>query len=304
MPLTLIEFAKTVEDELLRGVIETYAATSPILERLPFDDIEGNSFTYNQEESLPGIAFRGVNEGYTESVGVLNPVTEKLKIMGGDADTDKYFQRTGGKSVIDRRAADIAMKAKAAALYFTKVFFDGDEASSTKEFDGLNKRLTGNQVIPAGADGANLDDIMLQQLIDALDGPPDQLLMGKKMRRQVYNLAKNTSILTIDKDAFGRTIERYAGIPIGIIEKDNSGNEILAFDETQGASNETGSIYGVKYGSYEYLAGLQSGPPDANDLGEIDEKPVLRYRIDWDITIAMFHPRCAARLKGVLAAVN
>jgi len=304
MPMTLIEHAKTVEDELHRGVIETFARSSPILEHLPFDDIEGNSYTYVQEEALPGIAFRGINEAYSESVGILNPVTEKLKIMGGDADTDKFFKRTGAKSVVDRRATDIEMKAKSAALYFTKVFFDGDENSDVKEFDGLNKRLAGNQVITAGANGANLDDIMLQQLIDAVDGIPDQLLMGKKMRRQVYNLAKNTSILTIDKDEFGRTIERYAGIPIGIIEKDNSNSVILDFDETQGSSNETGSIYAVKYGSYSYIAGLQSQPLEGRDLGEIDEKPVLRYRIEWDITIAMFHPRCASRLKGVTAAVS
>ena len=35
-----------------------------------------------------GIAFRGINEGYDESTGVLNPQTESLVICGGDSDFD------------------------------------------------------------------------------------------------------------------------------------------------------------------------------------------------------------------------
>lgn len=301
MAMTLIEQAKTEQNLLRRGVIETFASRTPILEIMPFMTIEGNAYEYNQEESLPGIAFRGVNESYSESIGVLLPLVEKLKIMGGDADSDLFHKRT--QRIQDRRAIDTRMKIKAAALYFTKIFFDGDEASDAREIDGLNKRLTGVQVITAGVDGANLAENMLQQLIDAVDGEPDVLFMGKKMRRQLYNLYKGSTILSVAKDAFGRQVDVYAGIPIRIIEKDNNNNVILDFDETQGASNEAGSIYGVKFGD-EYVTGIQSGPLDARDLGEIDVKPVERTRIEWDIGIAMFHPRCAARLKGVTANVS
>lgn len=303
MALTLIEYAKTETDELKRGVIETFASTNPVLEMLPFKDIDGNSYAYNQEESLPGIAFRGVNESYTESTGIINRLKEVLKIMGGDADTDKYLVKTE-RSLEDRRATDIAMKVKAASLYFLKVFFDGDEASDPKEFDGLNTRLTGNQVITAGTDGAELTENMLQRLIDSVDGDPDALLMGKKARRQIFNLCKGSNIISDGKDAFGRQIKMYADIPIRIIEKDNNDNKILDFDETCGASSITASIYAVRYGIDEYICGLQSDPLDAYDLGEIDTKPVLRARIEWYITVAMFHPRCAARLKGILKTVD
>lgn len=303
MALTLIEYAKTETDQLKKGVIELFASTNPILEDLPFKDIDGNSYKYNQEEALPGIAFRGINEAYDEGTGLVLPKSESLKIMGGDADTDKFLVKTE-RSLEDRRATDIAMKVKAASLYFTKIFFDGDEASEPKEPDGLNQRLTGDQVITAGANGANISHSLLQQVIDAVDGEPDQLLMGKKMRRQVFNLAESSTIISDGKDAFGRPIKMYADIPIRIIEKDNDDNIILDFDETQGNSSETASIYAVKYGVDEYICGIQSEPLDAYDLGEIDEKPVLRARIEWYIGIAMFHPRCAARLKGVTAAVD
>ena len=82
MAMTLIEQAKTEQNELKRGVIELFAKKTPIFELMPFMTIEGNAYEYNQEKALPGIAFRGVNEAYSESVGILNPLVEKLKIMG------------------------------------------------------------------------------------------------------------------------------------------------------------------------------------------------------------------------------
>ncbi|MDT2262171.1 hypothetical protein P7H06_25485 [Paenibacillus larvae] len=55
---------------------------------LPFMDIVGNSYRYNQEAVLPGVGFRGVNEGYQESTGVVNQLSEGLVIAGGDVDVD------------------------------------------------------------------------------------------------------------------------------------------------------------------------------------------------------------------------
>ena len=86
MAVTLVESAKLSQNDLQRGVIETFVQTSPILDRLPLMPIEGNAYAYNAEGALPGIAFRSVNEAYTESTGTVNQRTESLVIMGGDAD--------------------------------------------------------------------------------------------------------------------------------------------------------------------------------------------------------------------------
>lgn len=302
MALTILEYAKTQQNDLLRGVVEVFAKTSPILQLLPFQNIDGNAFQYNQEDVLPGIAFRGINEGYTESTGILNPLVEKLKIMGGDADTDKFLLATQKSNAANRKQIDVAMKVKAAALGFTKSFFDGDESTAATEFDGLNKRLTGNQAIAAGDNGADLTENMLQRLIDAVDGRPSALLMGKKMRRQLFNLAKGSSILSVQQDAFGRQISAYADIPIFVVEKDVNSAEILDFDETQGSAvGTTGSIYAVRFEDM-YVSGIQAGSIDVRDLGEQDSKPVERVRIEWYCGFGIFHPRAAARLKGITAA--
>jgi hypothetical protein len=296
--LTITEWAKLNPTPLTSGVVEIFASENPVLERLPFINIAGNAYKYNRETTLPGIAFRDFNTGYTESTGVVNPVTESLTILGGDSDYD-VAQIKMGTGDNDSRAVHDAMKSKAATLKWLKTFFDGDTAVDALEFDGLNKRLVGNQVISAGTNGAQLDLDMLDKLVDAVIGSPSVLLMNKAMRRKVRALARNSTTLTITRDFFGREVDAYAGVPIGIVEDDASGTAILGFDETQGSSNATGSIYAVRVGA-DTFHGIQTEPIDVRDLGEIEAKPAKRTRIEWYSGLALKHPRTAARLKGVL----
>ncbi|WP_276913176.1 major capsid protein [Aneurinibacillus aneurinilyticus] len=300
MALTLVEAAKLSQDTLQRGVIETFARNSAFLELLPQMDIEGNAYAYNVEGALPGIGFRDVNEGYTSSEGVLNPATERLYIAGGDVDVDRFIVQTRS-NINDVRAIHTEMKVKALALALTNQYFNGDQAVNAKGFDGLKKRLTGSQVITAGENGAELTVTMLDELIDAVDGEPDALFVSKAMRREIKRIIQgHNGYSESSTDAFGRPVMTYGGVPIRIIEKDNVNNEILGFNETQGTATNAGSIYAVKFGSEQYVSGLQNGGVSVRDLGELQEKPVFRTRIEWYPGMAVFHPRAAARLKGVI----
>jgi hypothetical protein len=282
--------------------MEVFARTSPVLERMPFISIQGNSYRYNVEGTLPSVAFRSVGNGYTASEGVINPASEPLVIVGGDSDFDVALQAMGVGGP-DLRGAQDAMKAKSLALDWTKTFFDGDSAAvgHENEFDGLNKRLGGTgQEFDAGAGGATLTLDMVDELLDKVEGGADLLLMNATMRRKINKLARASSqaIETIS-DTFGRPILAYGGVPIGVIGKDAAGAEILAFDEDDGAThNDTTSIYAVKFG-VDGLLGIQTRPLEARDLGELDTKPVLRTRVEWYSGVAVKHPRCVARLKKV-----
>lgn len=152
MALTLAESAKLSNDTLARGVLETFVQTSPILDRIPFMEIEGNAYAYNEEATLPGVAFRNVNEAYTESTGTVNQKSEKLVILGGDADVDRFIRQTRS-NINDQRAEQTSLKVKAISYKFQETFFNGDTNVDTKSFDGLKKRLTGTQVIDGGAKG-------------------------------------------------------------------------------------------------------------------------------------------------------
>jgi hypothetical protein len=300
MALTLTEAAKLSQDTLQRGVIETFARTSSILEMMPFMDIAGNAYAYNQEGSLPGIAFRDVNEGYVASEGVINPKSERLYIAGGDVDVDRFIVQTRS-NINDVRAVHTDMKVKSLALGITNQIFNGDTAVNSKGFDGFKKRLSGNQVLSAGANGATLTITMLDELIDSVQGQADALFVSKAMRREIKRvLQANNAYSESLLDAFGNPLMSYGGVPIRVIEADSAGNEILGFNETQGSSSLTGSIYAVKFGAEQYVSGLQSKGIDVRDLGELQEKPVYRTRVEWYAGMAVFNPRAAARLKGVL----
>lgn len=299
MALTLPEAAKLSTDVLQRGVIETYARNSAVLELLPFMDIEGNAYRYNQEETLPGVGFRSVNESYEESTGIVNQESEGLVIAGGDVDVDRFIVQTRG-NVNNQRAIQTEMKVKALALTWTDYFFNGDVASDSKGFDGLKKRLTGEQVIEAGDDGDTLTLMMLDELIDAVEGEPDVIYCSKAMRREIKHMIQgHHGYSEGDYDAFGRKVMTYGGIPIRPIEENSQGKQILGFNETQGTSENATSLYAVKFGPEQYTSGLQNGGIDVMDLGQLQEKPAYRTRIEWYNGLAVFHPRAAARLKGV-----
>jgi hypothetical protein len=304
--LTLIEAAKVARDEgkeFQAAIIEVFAQNSPILAVMPFRDIQGNALAYNLEGELPGVGFRGVNEGYTESTGVINPKTETLTIAGGDLDVDKFIVDTmGGES---QRSVHEALKIKALALSITRTFIKGDNETNPKEFSGLQARIVGSQKIAAGAtaNGTALSLAKLDELIDAVENPT-HLIMNKSMRRKltVAVRAGLGGTITQTKDDFGRRFEMYNDLPIIIVDKDNTNTDILPFTEaaTSGTSTAT-SIYCVSMGE-DGLTGIQNGGIDSRDLGELESKPAYRTRVEWYVGQAIFNGRKAARLWSIADA--
>lgn len=296
--LTILEWLKLNPTPLASGVVEIFARENPVLANLPFINIQGNAYKYNRETTLPGIAFRGFNEGYTESTGVVNPLTESLTIIGGDSDFD-VAQIKMGTGNNDTRAIHDAMKAKALTLAWLKTFFFGNATTNPNEFDGLNQRLTGGQVITAATNGTALNMDLLDQLVDSIQGTPSMLLMNKAARRAIVKLGRASGVVSVSRDFFGREVETYSGVQIGVIEDGADGNPILTQTETQGSSSLTSSIYAVKFGA-DAVHGIQTAPVDVRDLGEIETKPAYRTRIEWYSGVCLKAPKCAARLKGII----
>lgn len=300
MATNLVEAAKMHENPITSAVIELYARNSDILRELPFNTIAGNALRYNREETLPGIGFRGVNESYTESTGILNPVTEPLVIAGGELDVDKFIVTTMGAN---QRGVQESMKIKSLALRWTETFLKGDNATEPREFDGLQTRLTGSQKIVAGAtaNGTPLSLGKLDELIDAVD-TPTHLIMSKAMRRRLSAAARNTSVggyISYEPDAFGRKVMFYNDLPILIADQDETGTDILPFSEAASSGTATAtSIYCVSFGD-GMLQGIQSSEMMVDDLGELETKPSLRTRIEWYTGISVFHAKAAARLWSI-----
>lgn len=299
--VTLAQAAVASTNMLQRGVIQTFIDESPVLDRIPFMEIEGNAYQYSKESALPGIAFRAVNAGYTESTGAVVNATVGLKIFGGDADVDRFIARTLG-NILDQRALQTRLKAKAAAIFFTQNFFNGSTAFQVDQFDGLKVSLTGAQLITAGANGAALTLDMLDDLIATVVGGPDVIYMDQWLVRKMNRLVRATGgTVPEGLDAYGKKFTTYAGIPIVYPGLSTDGvTPILPFTETMGASAVAGSIYAVKFGEQEFVSGLTNGGIDVYDLGELETKPAYRTRIEAYMAIGIFNGKAAGRLQGVL----
>lgn len=318
MAVTLAEAALLSTNQLQRGVLETFVQSSPVLDRIPFLTINGNAYAYNEEATLPGVAFRSVNEQYTESTGTVNQRTESLVILGGDADVDRFIVQTRG-NLNDQRAVQTAMKVKAASYKFQDTFFNGDVAVDPKGFDGLKKRLTGAQVIDAGTNGAPIvgnGDSDAQDFFDALDelvaavpgldGSNGAIYANAAVIAKIRSAGRRLGgVDMVREDLTGKRVMQWNGIPVLDPGFTAAGVQILPQTETQGTATDGSSIYAVKFGQDEgdqAVTGLTNGGVQVYDLGELQEKPAYRTRIEFYTGLAVFGGKAAARLRGVLAA--
>lgn len=318
MALLLADALKVKQTPLERGLVEILVQESPVIDRLDFKDAPSGSILYSAEGNLPGVEFRAVNSAYAESTGTYNQESESVVILGGDADVDNFLVTTQGNGE-DLLASQAAMKMKAIKYKFQDAFINGDTAVDANSFDGLKKRITGAQVIDAATNGLPVmgaDDDDRQAFWDIMDDAIASLpgatpqntaiyvnrFIKAKMRANMRRLLMSTTTTS----TFGKIAPVYTDFPIFDIGTAADGTTlILPQDETMGTSDETSSIYIVKFGSNVEdggVTGLQANVLKAKNLGELDEKPAQRIRIDWYPGLAVFSGKAAVRIRGILNA--
>ena len=293
MVLTLIEANKLSTDTLVAGVIETMAQESPVLQRLPFIEITGNGLTYNRESTAPAADFYSVGEAWAESTPTFSQATASLCILGGDADIDNFLKATRS-NIQDLEAAIVQLKARAVQSLFDDTFVNGDDAADPNSFAGIDLLTAAGQTVTMGANGGALTLDKLDELIDKVrGGKPDLLLMSRRSRRTLNELARSTgTFLEADRDAFGNMLQFYDGIPIGI-------NDYISDAHTVGTSNDCSTIYAMQFGEGG-LAGLTApGGLTIERVGSLETKDATRIRVKWYAGLALFNTVKLAKLAGV-----
>lgn len=298
--MNLVEMAKTYDQPIKRAIVMIYANSSALMRVLPFENVLGGGLRYNVEEALPGIGFRGINENWTASVGLVNPEFEPLVIGGGELKFDSHLLRTQGRA---RQTSETERKVTALGLRFTSAFINGDSSTDPRVFDGLARRLRGRQVISAGttSGGAALSLKKLDALKRLVQRPTHYVMSGA-MADLIAAAARDTTVSGFVKwepDAFGNKVMHWGGLPIIELDRDGANDYILDFDEASftGAATST-SIYCVSFGS-GMCHGIQSGTPEVDDLGKMESAPAELIRLEWDTGVATEHPHSAARLQHI-----
>jgi hypothetical protein len=292
MALTLVEAKKHSTNPQELAII-TELAAGPLLQNMPFREVQGNGLFWKREESLGDVGFRAFNDGYTESYATVKQQSEALKLFGGDIKVDRAIVDLEGP---EARAYQIQAKTRAMRLCFEGLFINGDSNSSAAEFDGLANRIASgsSQYIQNAASPDALDLGALDEALDAVDAQGGQkyLVMSKSARRHLSKVARSNSQIDIERNDFGYQQLFYGGVPVLEIDRDHLNVAILDSDTTDQ------SIYVVAFGN-DLLTGIQNGGPQVRDLGEATDSPTLVTRVEWYCGMALMNGRAAARLVNV-----
>ena len=300
MAISLLDFANQTRSPMRRGIVQEIANESVFLKVLRFVPVDGFAYTYNRQQTLGGIAFRGLNDSYNNDTGVVNPQVETLSIFGGEVRTDRQIVNKQGDVA---RANAIAAKVKKAGLFFDRYVVKGDPAVDPLQFYGLNARLTGSQVMSAGTNGGTLTLDLLDEALDAVVGSNTKkvIVCNKAVRRSLTGLIRASAGGAAVSDV-GPQVREYDGAAIHVLDEDGDETPILGQNETQGTSNVTSSLYVIRPGSDvdgEHVQGLiGSGLIEHVAVGLLGT--FYSDIVEANMGLGTFHPRAAIRIKGIL----
>lgn len=295
MSLTLLEAQKHARTPQELAVV-TELAAGPLLQNLPFRNIEGNGLFWKREESLPDVGFRNYNGSLSESYAEVSQQSESLKLFGGDIKVDRAIIDMEGAQA---KAYQIQARVRAMRLAWEALFINGDSNQSPAEFDGLAARIkSGSSQYFANGGGA-LDLGKLDEAIDSVDaqGGSKYLVMSKSARRHLSKHARANGQIDISRNEFGYQQLTYAGVPVLELDRDHKNVAIL--DGTPSSQD----VYVVSFGN-DHLTGIQNGGVNVRELGESFDQPQLITRVEWYCGLALINGRAAARLANVDATAS
>lgn len=271
MALTLEEAKVGMADKVDQQVIDEFRRSSLLLDMLTFDDTVspgtgGSTLTYGYTRlKTPATAqTRKINQEYTPGEAKREKATANVVILGGSFEIDRVIAETSG--AIDEMDFQIKEKTKAGSNYFHNLVINGTSASTgagyvVDTFDGLRKILSGSEteitsesdISTSGMLDSNYNSFLdeLDAFIATLAEKPDILLMNNKMLTKTRAAARRAGFYERNTDGFGRTVEKYNGIPMMDCGEYYNGTKTVEVVETTAPSTtaygET-SIYAIKLG--------------------------------------------------------
>lgn len=333
-----IDYAYAVPPQA-RAIIRTLDQISPVFRICPMKKINMSMYDFERQGVLPNVAWRAMNQGWTESTGTTVKFREYLKIMGGEAFVDSAMLRMSPDNGDDTLRKQVKLKLQAAANEWERAFFEGSELTDPDEMIGLRNRIpSGNQLILQATGGGTLTLAKLDALIDAVPFEPaggttagqikrgagitKALFMNSTLYAKMNQLifaASGSRRIDREADAFGNYVEKYRGCLINKIEQSGTGTTTLDFDEDPGDSTaDCASIYCVAFGE-DLVMGLYNNGgsgvmgADGNEIpilirshqfGSVETigteaDPRVKVRFEGDYGLTCDHPRAMARLHGI-----
>ena len=301
---TLLQSAVLSQDMLLKGILEEMVQESELLRLLPFTTVTGNSLAYVREDesNLGSVSFRPVGGLWPESTAQFLTVSASLKVLGEDADVDKFILKTRS-NLHDQMAVQVAIKSKLMARKYEEQAVYGDSTNSFG-FDGMHRMVATGRTLRMAQDavGGPLTTYTLDHAIDLCEkGKPAFILMNKAVRRRLTKYLRTVGSYQTKRDDFGKTWEVWGdGIPI--VVTDRLLQTELCDAEGYYASSEggqTSSIFVGMVGEEEGLMGLQNGEITTEVFEKLESKDATRTRIKWYCGLALYSTKALVRICNI-----
>lgn len=303
MALTLTEGNKYSRTELQKAVIDLLVKDSPILQKLPFKSIIGNSLTYDMWTTAPTAAFYSVGDTWTESTPVITQDTAALTILGGDADVDNFIKATRS-NIIDVTSEVLAQKVQAVQYKYLDTFYYGTgTAPEFKGLHGLINSTTYNTVENASGGSAAQGSIKeLRQTIDLITGSvPSMIVSSKAVRRDVSAYLDSVgAAFQADRVDFGKHILTFDGIPWMVDDNIVNTEAYSGTSYSAKTGGTTASTVFILSFSPTACCGVQGDKGvETIKLGDLETKDASRIRIRWYCGLMFQDLRSCAKYSGI-----
>ena len=324
MPITLAQAKVGMADKVDQQVVDMFRRSSLLLDMMTFDNAispgTGGStlaYGYVQLKTPSTAAVRQINAEYTPGEAVREKKTTQAIIMGGSFQVDRVIQNTSG--AIDELAFQAEQKVKATANFFHNLVINGTAGASgdgyvVNTFDGLKKLLAGtsNEVTSAvdistaalmdSNANAFLDEI--DGLLSLVDGTPSMILMNTGMLTKFRGIARRAGYYERSRDAFGRVVETYNGIPMMDAGKYYNGSatvDVVADTAAISTAEGTSDIYVVQLGLDGFHGISPTGTGVINSyMPDLTEPGAVKTgEVELVAGVALKNTLKAAHLKGI-----
>lgn len=311
--ITLQEYKdRTPEKHDLSGVIDELQKSSVLMDALEWDDTvtpAGDSFpyVYYKKTTESTAAFRAVGESYTPSDAKIGKEFAEVKILGGQYVIERAIAKASKDKFIDEVELQSSEKVKAVKATFSDAMINGDSAVNEKEFDGLNKMITGSDTEFTSAvdlSTSALTDANYTAFIDEVDGviaemidEPDFICGNTKSIAKFKAVARRAGQYQETKDSVGRTISKYGNaVLLDLGAKPGSTDPIVGIDE-----NGKTDLYFVKLGRNAFHGItlnnqlMDTVTPDFNSEAETSAKGLVEFYG----AVVLKNSKAAAVLRGI-----
>jgi len=314
--ITLPEYAKGVEDQKVRAIIELFPESVDFMGVIPFMSAPSGSYRYMEEGALPdNVGFRALNEGPSAGYGLMLDKVEKTFPMAGNLDVDRRLIARQG---MDAKSRQERMQAKKFASVWAQTTFFGDNQANSREYTGVKPRLKSvggstdgsnyrSRILAnsASSGGAALSLAQLDRAIDLVENP-NAIIMPLAIKGRFPAAQRNTQIggfINVQADEFGKEQVSYRGIRIYTGYGVGPFGEFLPFNEVAvgGGSAVTTSIYVMRF-SEDGVCALEQQPMEVHDYGLLEDGFTHRTNVEHDVGLMICDPFSALRLSSITNA--